>query len=240
MSRTAGRLAGVALLLLVLGLTSVAQAAPAQAPQSTTTTSPVVSAGQRQPTRGPVGENPKVEHHVALNLVGGVLTGTPIVAGDFADPFSLLQSSGLYIYATNTVSANVPVLQIPTGDIFNGNYLGDAMPTLPSWTVKGFQWAPAVWARPDGTFVLYYSTPAPASDGVPRRQCISRAVANAPAGPFHDDSTAPFVCPIAQGGAIDPSIFVQGDTPYLLWKADGNCCGLPTTIYSQPLTPDGL
>ena len=33
-------------------------------------------------------------------------------------------------------------------------------PTLPTWTVAGYQWAPSVWERPDGTFVMYYSTPA--------------------------------------------------------------------------------
>ena len=43
---------------------------------------------------------------------------------------------------------------------FKGQYLGDAMPTLPKWTVPGFQWAPSVWTRPDGINVMYYSTPA--------------------------------------------------------------------------------
>ena len=28
--------------------------------------------------------------------------------------------------------------------------------------------------------------------------------------------------------------------PWLLWKSDGDCCGLPTTIYSQQLSADGL
>ena len=42
---------------------------------------------------------------------------------------------------------------------FAGHYLGDALPALPKWTVSGYQWAPSVWARPDGTFVLYYLDP---------------------------------------------------------------------------------
>ena len=62
-----------------------------------------------------------------------------------------------------------------------------------------------------------------------------------PAGPFVDDSTSAFVCPVAQGGAIDPSVFIAADgSPWLLWKSDGDCCGLPTIIYSQQLAPDGL
>lgn len=197
--------------------------------------------GQRIPTRGPIGDDPSTRTTVPLDLVGGLINGTPIFPGDFADPFTLAEPNALYIYSTNTETANVPVTRIDTGNIFNGNYLGDALPTLPTWTVKGFQWAPSVWARPDGRFVLYYATAAPPPPaGQPRRQCISRAVATAPAGPFVDDSTGPMICPLDQGGAIDPSVFVDGTTPYLLWKADGNCCGLPTTIWSQPLAADGL
>jgi beta-xylosidase len=238
-TRSAAAVAAGAGLALVSALGGVI-GSPSGANASPTTITPQVEAGQRQPTQGPVGRNPGVQKRVPLDLIGGLIEGRPILPGDFADPFALVQSSGLYLYATNTVTANIPVMQIPTGDIFNGDYLGDALPTLPAWTVKGFQWAPAVWARPDGTFVMYYATPAPASDGLPRRQCISRAVADAPAGPFTDDSSAPFICPTDQGGAIDPSVFVDQGRPYLLWKADGDCCGLPTPIYSQPLSADGL
>ncbi len=202
---------------------------------------PVPVPGERLPTRGPVGNNPKPESTVPLNLIGGLIEGSPIVDGDYADPFMLAEGDGLYVYATNTKDANIPVLQLDTGNIFDAEYLGDALPVLPSWTVKGYQWAPSVWARPDGRFVMYYSTPAPSPGfAQPRRECISRAIASAPGGPFTDDSTGPFICPLDQGGAIDPSIFVDGDTPYLLWKSDGDCCNLPTTIYSQKLTPDGL
>ena len=197
--------------------------------------------GQRLPTRGPVGKDPAAQKTLTLNLVGGLINGKPIVAGDFADPFVLAETSAIFVYATNTIDANVPVIEIQNNDVLNGQYLGDALPTLPSWTAKGFQWAPSVWARPDGQFVLYYSTPAPPpAAGQPRRQCISRAVGTAPAGPFTDDSAAPVICPLTEGGAIDPSVFVDGTTPYLLWKNDGDCCGLPTTIYSQALSPDGL
>ena len=52
-------------------------------------------------------------------------------------------------------------------------------------------------------------------------------------GPFTDDSSSAFVCPLSQGGAIDPSVFVASNGPWLLWKSDGDCCNMPTTIYSQ-------
>ena len=123
--------------------------------------------------------------------------------------------------------------------------------------MPGYQWGPDVWARPDKTYVMYYSTPAtvplgcratpPASGcvktfrGWTNAECISRATATNPAGPFVDNSSAAFICPIDQGGAIDPSVFVASNgTPWLLWKSDGDCCDKPTYIYSQQLSSDGL
>ena len=116
--------------------------------------------------------------------------------------------------------------------------------------------------RPDGTYVMYYATPdmapstscmasaaaAHVSNGLcllawhdEARQCISAATSSNPVGPFVDHSTGPFICPAEQGGAIDPSVYVTGDgTPYIIWKADGNGYGLPTIIYSQRLSPNGL
>jgi hypothetical protein len=104
---------------------------------------------------------------------------------------------------------------------------------------------------------MYYSTPATiplgclsrapphgcvkTTNGRTSAMCISRATSSSPAGPFVDDSSSAFVCPVAKGGAIDPSVFVAPDgTPWLLWKSDGDCCDLPTTLYSQELSADGL
>jgi beta-xylosidase len=73
------------------------------------------------------------------------------------------------------------------------------------------------------------------------RQCVSTAVATAPEGPFVDDSETPLVCQLDLGGSIDPYPFVAADgARYLLWKNDGNCCSLPTRLWMQPLTDDGL
>jgi hypothetical protein len=188
---------------------------------------------------------------------------TPVFNGDFADPYALRTADALYLYSTNTTTtsyapgAHIPVIELPESSAFEGHYLGDALPVLPKWTVSGFQWAPSVWARPDGTYVMYYATPAtvPAScaatpaatgcvraaDGPTAAMCISRAISTSPSGPFVDDSSSAFVCPVTDGGAIDPSVFIRDDgTPWLLWKNDGDCCDLPTTIYSQQLAPDGL
>ena len=215
---------------------------PVAAPPSAGGAGGAESAGQRPATRGPVGAGPTSGQPVRLDVVAALLEGSPVFPGDFADPFALAEPEAVYLFATNTGFANIPVIEVPrsTADT-EGRYLGDALPTLPGWTTKGSQWAPAVYARPDGTYVMYYATPSPVpDDGGPTRQCISVATAENPAGPFTDDSDGPFVCPMDRGGAIDPSVFVDetGD-PWLLWKSDGDCCGLPTNIYSQPLSSDG-
>jgi beta-xylosidase len=88
-----------------------------------------------------------------------------------------------------------------------------------------------VLARPEG-FVLYYATQA----SNPDRQCLSRAVAAQPGGPFLDNSSGPCACP-EDGGAIDPSPFVDADgRAYLVWKQDSG----PGGIVAQELAPDGL
>jgi hypothetical protein len=267
------------IVVLCVAWAALATAAPTPAAaQGTTTTTrpantgplaPVVRAGQpyitpgHQATAGPIGANPSTSHGVQLSVLNGLLNGLPIFNGDFADPYALVDGDSVYTYATSTTAsadapaAHIPVIAITRATGFAGHYFGDALPTLPAWTVAGYQWAPSVWARPDGTYVMYYSTPATqpldcvyndkaagcvtTTHGANTAMCISRATSTSPSGPFVDDSRSAFIGPTRQGGAIDPSIFVASDgTPWLLWKSDGDCCNLPTHIYSQQLAADGL
>jgi len=72
--------------------------------------------------------------------------------------------------------------------------------------------------------VLYYA----ARDIAVGHQCLGRAVAASPAGPFIDRSSDPVVCQASLGGDIDPDVFRDSNgRVYLLWKNDGNCCGVP-------------
>lgn len=72
------------------------------------------------------------------------------------------------------------------------------------------------------------------------RQCIGVATSSVVGGPY-DPAAEPLVCDIDRGGSIDPS-FVTDDAgaQWLLYKDDGNCCGLPTTLHAVPLTPDAM
>src|SRR5438105_14914520 len=107
---------------------------------------------------------------------------TPAVyCNDFADPFVLRVGDTYYAYSTNTGDRRVPVLT--SNGLFGTGRRSEALAQLAPWSSPGRVWAPAVLARPGG-YVLYYTTRAPNPD----RQCLSRAVATKPGGPFVDNS----------------------------------------------------
>ena len=144
----------------------------------------------------------------------------PVYARDFPDPFVLRVGDTYYAYATNGNGANVQTAS--SKDLVHWRPGPDALPKVGSWDFAGNTWAPEVVARPDGTYVLYYT----ASSGT---QCIGRAVSKTPQGPFHDTFGGALVCQKADGGSIDP----DPSGGYLYWKNDGNSIGRPTRIWAQ-------
>jgi len=160
----------------------------------------------------------------------------PVFDDDFPDPFVLRVGGTYYAYATNVRSNNVPVLR--SGDLATWEKVGDALPHLPKWARSGasLTWAPSVLPRRAG-YVLYFT----ARDIASERQCIGRATSDAPGGKFADDSASPLVCQATLGGSIDASPFVDDDgSAWLVWKNDGNCCGLRVSLWIQQLSDDGL
>jgi beta-xylosidase len=163
----------------------------------------------------------------------------PVIHDDFPDPFILRAGDAYYAYATTDGAQNLQLARSP--DLVRWETLDDPLPKLAAWS-SGDTWAPEVLETPAG-FVLYYTAHAPdvmRPDGS-GSQCITVAVANRPEGPFVDGSTKPLVCQAELGGSIDATPFIDADgTKYLIWKNDGNCCGLPTRFSIQALTDDGL
>lgn len=160
----------------------------------------------------------------------------PVLEGNFADPHLLQVGETWYAYATGDLTVNLQVAR--SRDLVRWERLDDALPELPEWSVlqKGLTWAPEAARTPAG-FVLYYTLRHAASG----RHCVSVAVADRPEGPFRDRRSEPLVCQTSLGGSIDPHRFVDRDgAAYLLWKNDGNCCGLPTELWAQRLDDDGL
>lgn len=170
------------------------------------------------------------------DTIGPFSWQNPVFADDFPDPFVVRGDDGWYAFATNTGWGNVPTAR--SDDLATFTAVGDAMPTLPDWAASGqsLTWAPGVLRRGD-LWVLYFTARYTAAG----LQCIGAATATAPQGPYTDAIGAPFVCQTDFGGSIDPYPFVDPDgDAWLLWKNDGNCCGLSVGLWAQPLAADGL
>jgi arabinan endo-1,5-alpha-L-arabinosidase len=162
--------------------------------------------------------------------------GNPVIGRDFPDPDVLEVDGTYYAYATNANNRNVQVAT--STDLESWEVLGeDALPDLPSWVVPGKTWAPEVTQLGPDQFVMYTTT----TNFDPTLQCIAVATSDSPEGPFEVVGDEMLVCPEDEGGAIDAATFLDDDgTRYLLWKNDGNCCGLDTWLYIAPLNGDGL
>ena len=152
----------------------------------------------------------------------------PVWNQDFPDPFVLHVGDTYYAYATNGDGDQVQTLT--SKDLVHWHRGPDALPHVGSWGYNGATWAPEVLPRADGSYVLYYTS----------GQCVGRATAHTPLGPFVDHSPRPLVCQNDLGGSIDASPFRSGNELYLVWKNDGNAVSKATWIWAQRLSADGM
>jgi len=160
---------------------------------------------------------------------------TPDIKRNFADPDILFAQGAYFAFATNHNLNNVQVAQ--SEDLVNWEVLLiDALPDLPKWALPGFTWAPEVTEFSDGSYRMYFT----ARNAAFPKQCIGVAKSQSPIGPFIAVGDSMLVCPEELGGAIDASVFFEDETPYLLWKNDGNCCRIQTDLFIQKLSTDGF
>jgi len=158
----------------------------------------------------------------------GTRDAAALAEADAADPFVVVDGGQPRLFTTNNAAGNVPVVAGSGGDEV---VVSDALPVLPAWSAPGYTWAPAVTRTDDG-WVLAFTARHRASG----RQCIGVATSSRVDGPY-TAAEDPLVCDVDKGGSIDPSFVVDGSgTRWLLYKDDGNCCGLPTAIRTVPLT----
>ena len=176
-----------------------------------------------------------------------------ILDRDFPDPF-IARFGGVYhAYATGVGGGGpqLNVQRVQSANLTGWSASAEALPNanLPAWVDRSNPqvWAPEVM-QVAGRYVLYFnarhhsfSRTERSEKGlhVLRRHCLGAAVADRPEGPFHGIDE-PLVCAELPEGAIDASPFRDGDSLYLLYKDDGNCCGRGSAIYVQGLSPDGL
>lgn len=161
---------------------------------------------------------------------------TPVIDQNFADPDVVAVGGTYYAYATQPAEGGRNITMATSRDLKAWDVLStDPLPRLPAWALAGRTWAPDV-STVAGGYIMYFT----AHSASPDVQCIGVARSTSPAGPFVAVGTEPLVCPADQGGAIDPSSYVEPDGHrYLLWKNDGNCCGMDTWLQLQPLSADG-
>ena len=224
--------------LVACGGTETATPASRAGAAPTTTTvplGPTPAATSPQATVSVPATPPEELAPTAASTAGAGQFVNPVFESNFPDPHVIRVGKEYHAYATNGPAGNVPTLR--STDLVEWTEGADAMPELAPWVEPGKTWAPEVLRRADGKYVLYYT----AASSENYRQCLGRAVSSSPQGPFVDKDTKPFVCQVDEGGSIDASPFADTNgNLYLLWKNDGNCCSLPTYIYAQKLSRDGL
>ncbi len=164
----------------------------------------------------------------------------PVIERDFPDPDVLMVGNTCYVYATNNWHTHIQVAR--SQDLVHWTVLHDAMPKLPRWGhQRGWTWAPHVTHLDDGRYLMYF-TGRLAHHAGRRGHYMAVGIAEAcrPEGPFVPEEEI-FMCQFSEGGSIDLTSFTDDDgRRYLIWKNDGNSCGLPTWIYIQPVADDGV
>ena len=163
----------------------------------------------------------------------------PVIDTNMPDPFVLDTGDEYYLYSTTNITYNYPYAT--SDDLVNWEQQGDAMPRLPLWA-NGNTWAPEVTETTAG-YVMYFTARAPSltrPDGA-GAQCVGVAVSPDPGGPFVSEADEPLVCQLELGGTIDASVVRDADDAlWLIYKNDGNCCGIPTRFYMRLMSEDGL
>ncbi len=156
--------------------------------------------------------------------------------GDFGDPAMITAGAGYVLFGTDDPPDHIPTAT--SADLTTWVHGPDAVPALPAWADPDpgdrLTWAPAVTVV-GGRFQLYVSV----QDTAVHRQCIAVLASRTPLGPYRDARGSPLVCQVSLGGSIDPSVVSVGGRLHLVWKSDGNCCGLAASLWEADLTGDG-
>ena len=140
-----------------------------------------------------------------------------------SDPSVVRTGSTYFVFGSNNhLRAPVTV----TDDIDRVYTLGEkneitreAMPTRPAWAAASEQlWAPTV-GMIGGRWLMYFAADRRNPPQPDNAQCIGRAVATAPEGPYEPEPT-PLYCGLGgRGGALDPELFRDEDGRWYLLAA---------------------
>ena len=146
----------------------------------------------------------------------------PVLNQNFPDPTVILAPDGkYYAYATNgSPNEKTNNIQVASSDdLFNWNYIGDALPQKASWanTTHNY-WAPHVlYDSSLKQYVMFYCAK---SDDTTYGMCIGVAFSSSPTGPFLDKGT-----PLMKGKefkVLDPMAMIDPKTKkrVMYWGSD--------------------
>ncbi|KAK1760631.1 family 43 glycosyl hydrolase [Echria macrotheca] len=146
---------------------------------------------------------------------------------DFPDPTIVHDPSSQkwYAFATASSNKNIQAASAPSPSGPWTLFGSDVLPDTGAWTTGRNSWAPDVRVIvPGSRYVMYYSGEIISSSKT--YHCVGVAVASSILGPYIPD-TKPFACPLARGGAIDPSGYFdrKSGERYVVYKVDGNAIG---------------
>ena len=154
----------------------------------------------------------------------------PVRAGDYPDPSVIRVGNDYWATATSSEWApHFPILH--SRDLVNWELKGHVFESMPAWTKANF-WAPEI-AENKGKFFIYYT----ARSQEFNRLAVAVATADQPEGPWTDHG--PLVS--QDPGSIDAMPFTDAKgVRWLVWKEDGNSKKIPTILWLQRLSDDGL
>ncbi|MEP6685038.1 MAG: glycoside hydrolase family 43 protein [Parafilimonas sp.] len=146
----------------------------------------------------------------------------PVLNINFPDPTVILAPDGnYYAYATNSMHDGkmINIQVASSADLFNWNYIGDALPQKPTWagTTQNY-WAPHVlYDSSLKQYVLFYCAK---NNDTTFGMCIGVAFSSSPTGPFVDKGT-----PLMKGKEfkiLDPMAMIDPKTKkkIMYWGSD--------------------
>jgi hypothetical protein len=139
------------------------------------------------------------------------------------DPSVLPVGSTYYVFGSSTDKLHVPVrrvtdlsqsLSVSQWDAVTS----EALPTRPSWAATDVVWAPTV-RQLGNTYVMFFAANRIGARDPANPQCIGRATATNPQGPYVSEAQ-PFSCGLdGYRGALDPELFVAPTGDVYLYAA---------------------
>jgi hypothetical protein len=139
-----------------------------------------------------------------------------------ADPYVLVDGATSWVFASDN-GRRMPVRGVTDLDRVYSPAAWEAglvegMPQRPAWAADDTFWAPTV-ARFGDTYVAFFAANRIDPPDPRNRQCIGRATAASPDGPYVADPT-PFSCGLdGSRGALDPSLFAAPNGQVWLYAA---------------------